>query len=284
VIRASRTLKVILLTALSIGLSGCFLWTTRSQGNELEEATEDHEERLSSLEDGIARERQELTDEVNRAKSQVARLEEVLEKATKVVTRNSADLGLEVEQLREQIARLEGEIATVRQEIEARDQVIASQRQELDQQIEKLARRAGVDVQLDESEIPSDKEEHYAAAYRAYQQGEYGVSRSLFRAYVSRYERDDQADNAQYWIGKSYLRQERPANAIQEFRKVISEYPRADAVDETLWDMGNAFFALNQCDEARDVLNTLISNFRRSTFRRRARAKLREISNARTCQ
>ncbi len=280
----TRTAKATLLAALSIGLSGCFLWTTRTQGVELEETTEDHEQRLSSLEEGITRERQELTDEVNRAKSQVARLEEVLQKATKVVTRNSADLGLEVEHLREQIGVLEGEIATLRQEIAARDQAIASQRQELDNQIEKLARRAGVDVQLDESEIPSDKDEHYAAGYRAYQQNEFGLSRALFRAYVTRYPRDDQADNALYWIGKSYLRQERPANAIQEFRKIISDYPREDAVDETLWDMGNAFFALNQCDEARDVLNTLIRNFRRSTFVARARTKLREIARARTCQ
>ncbi len=283
-IRASRTLRASLLAVLSIGLSGCFLWTTRSQGNELEETTQDHEERLTSIEDGIAQQRQELTDEVNRAKNQVDRLEEVLERATKVVTRNSADLGLEVEQLREQIGRLEGEIATLRQEVAARDQVIASTRQELDQQIENLARRAGVDITIDESEIPSDKEEHYAAGYRAYQQNEYGLSRALFRAYVTRYPRDDQADNAIYWIGKSYLRQERPANAIQEFRKIITDYPREDAVDETLWDMGNAFFVLGQCDEARDVLNTLVSNFRRSTFRRRARRKLREIANARTCQ
>jgi tol-pal system protein YbgF len=236
------------------------------------------------MEDGIAEERRQLTDEVSRAKSQVIRLEEVLQKATKVVTRNSADLGLEVQNLREQISTLEGELATLRQEVTARDQAIATQRQELDAQIERLARRAGVDVEISDSDIPADKDDHYTAAYRAYQQSEFGLSRALFRAYITRYPRDDQADNALYWIGKSYMQQERPANAIQEFRKVIADYPRADAVDETLWDMGNAFFALNQCTEARDVLNTLIRNFRQSTFVARARAKLREIAAARTCR
>jgi len=281
---SSRASRATLLVVLSVAASGCFLWTTKGQGDELLESTQDQEQRLTSIETGIADQRRELTDEVNRAKSQVVQLEEVLQKATKVVTRNSADLGLEVEQLREQLGRLEGEIATLRQEVSARDQVIASQRQEIDQQISKLARRAGVDVELSESDIPAGKDEHYAAAYRAYQRNEYGMSRALFRAYVSRYPRDDQADNAMYWIGKSYLRQERPANAIQEFRRVIADYSRADAVDETLWDMGNAFYALQSCAEARDVLNTLIRNFRQSTFVRRARAKLREIERSPTCR
>lgn len=280
----SRPARAGLLVFLSIAASGCFLWTTRGEGEELETTSGDHERRLTSIEEGIAQERRELTDEVNRAKSQVVQLEEVLQKATKVVTRNSADLGLEVQQLREQLGQLEGEIATLRQEVAQRDQAIASQRQELDQQITKLARRAGVDVELDASDIPAEKGPHYQAAYRAYQANEFGMARALFRAYVTRYPRDDEADNALYWVGKSYMRQDRPANAIQEFRRVISTYPREDAVDETLWEMGNAFFALQSCDEARDVLGTLIRNFRRSTFVRRAREKLREIQRAPACR
>ncbi|MBW2462757.1 MAG: tetratricopeptide repeat protein [Deltaproteobacteria bacterium] len=269
--------RALLLVVLSVAASGCFLWTSASQGSELTETNTDHEGRLLSLEDGIADQRQELSDDLNRAKAQVVELEAVLQQATRVVTRNSADIGLRVEGLQEQLSRLEGEIATLRQEIASRDQRIAAQREEIAQQMQKLARRAGVDITLSESDIPADKGEHYSAAYRAYQQNEYGAARALFRAYITRYPEDDQADNALYWVGKSYLRQERPANAIQEFQRVLTTYQRGDAVDETLFDMGNALFALQRCGEARDVLNTLIRNFPRSGLIRRARAKLSEM-------
>ncbi len=269
--------RALLLAVLSVAASGCFLWTSASQGGELTETSTDHEARLTVLEDGIADQRQELSDDLNRAKAQVVELEAVLQQATRVVTRNSADIGLRVEGLQEQLARLEGEIATLRQEVASRDQRIAAQREEIAQQMQKLARRAGVDITLAESDIPADKGEHYSAAYRAYQRNEFGAARALFRAYITRYPQDDQADNALYWVGKSYLRQERPANAIQEFQRVLTTYQRGDAVDETLFDMGNALFALRQCSEARDVLNTLIRNFPRSGLIRRARAKLSEM-------
>lgn len=274
-----RMSRALLLAILSVAASGCFLWTSAGQGSELQETSTDHEARLETLEDGIADQRQELSDDLNRAKTQVVELEAVLQQATRVVTRNSADIGLRVEGLQEQLARLEGEIATLRQELSARDQQIATQRQEIDQQMHILARRAGVDITLTDSDIPADKGEHYSAAYRAYQQNEFGAARALFRAYISRYPEDDQSDNALYWVGKTYLRQERPANAIQEFQRVLTTYQRGDAVDETLFDMGNALFALQRCGEARDVLNTLIRNFPRSGLLRRARAKLSEMRN-----
>src|SRR6185503_4289001 len=58
---------------------------------------------------------------------------------------------------------------------------------------------------------PADKNEHYAAAYRAYSDRDFNKARNLFRAFIERYKSDAQADNAQYWIGASYLVENRPA-------------------------------------------------------------------------
>jgi len=261
-------------------LSGCFLWTTAGEGDELASQVSDQEDRIQALEDNMRADREALAQSVGQARAKVAELEEVLERATKVVTRNSADLGLQVQQLQEQIQGLEGQIAEVRNQMRQQGEQLEEQRQDLEKQIQKVAEKAGVDITLEESEIPTDRSAHYAAAEQAYQGGQHPRARALFREYVTRYPDDDRADDAQYWIGSSYLQQDRPGTALSELRKVITEYAQGDVVDDTLLDMADAFFRLNACGDAEAALQTLIRRHPRSSLIRRARAKLREVQNA----
>lgn len=269
-------------TLLALGstvLSGCFLWTTRSEGDQLAERTEAQEQRIQELETGIEAERQALTQSVGEARAKVAELEQLIEQATAVVTRNSADLGLEVQNLREQIARLEGRIAELDNELQQTKTQVQDQQEALQKQKQAAAGGAG-EVSLEPDDIPQGRTEHFAAAYRAFQNEDWARSRALFRAYVQQHRDDDQADNAQYWIGVSYLRQGRPATALGELRTVLSDWPRGDAVDETLLDMADAFYELHACTDARNALEALIRSHPRSPLVTRARAKLREIESA----
>ena len=277
--RNTLLFRALVLAGSSIAFSGCFLWTSRGEGDELSEKAHDHERRLANLERGIVDRQREMNDEVNHAKQKVAELEELLERATKAVTRNSADTGLEVDRLGQELGRLEGEIATLRQEVADRERALQTVREELEQRMQTLAQKAGVDVELQESQIPSNKDEHWQAAFRAYQNSEHALARALFRAYVQRYAQDDHADDAQYYVGSTYLRQDRPASALGELRKVISDYPRSNVLDRTLWDMADAFYKLQACADARGALEALIRGQPRSPLIRQARTKLREESS-----
>lgn len=273
-----RVATVIAASALlSGGLSGCFLWTTRGEG-------EAHERRLAELEAGLRADRQRLDEQLARAQQKVTELEQLIERATAVVTRNSADTGARVEELQTQVSALEGQIAELRQQSETSQRQVnerlAAQSAETKRTIESIARKAGVDLAMDDSQIPADRTEHYQSAYRAYQAGEHSKSRALFRAYVQRYAQDEQADNAQYWIGSSYLQENQPARALGELRRVINEWARGDAVDEALFDMADAFYRLHACTDARTTLDALIRTQATSPLVRRARDKLREIQRA----
>jgi len=267
--------RVLLGVALALG--GCF---PKSEGERLVAQQETLERRLRTLEDGTDEERAELREQLAAATEKVQELEGVLDQATALLTRNSADIGQEVVALREEIGRLEGEIAEVRNALEQAERRMGESRDELAMRIDRLARQAGVDITIDESEIPEERSEHYAAAYRAFQEGDHGRARALFRAFVRKYPEDDEADNAQYWIGKSYLEQDQPAAALRELRVVVSRYTRGDAADETLFDMADAFFRLGACTDAKSALDALIRGYRSSPLLRRARAKKREIDRA----
>ncbi|MFW6197949.1 MAG: hypothetical protein ACOC5B_03715, partial [Myxococcota bacterium] len=186
--------------ALVIALAGCM---TRVEGDRLAREATERERRLTSLEEGIEEERTQLQEEVERAQAKVAELGEVLEQATSVVKRNSADLGQEVRQTKERIDALEGKIDELNHELEQMDKELGEQREETEERITSFARRAGVDMALDDSEIPEDREAHFEAARESLDAEEHSKARALLREYLRRYADDDRAHEARYMLGKS---------------------------------------------------------------------------------
>lgn len=252
----------------------------RADGERLTEQGTSHDARITALEESLEAERQRLGEAVGEAQTKVTELEQVLQRATEVVTRNSADVGAEVQELRAQLATLEGQLAELQNELTGTQRLVQEQGQTLEKRVKMFARKAGVDMTLEESEIPTDRAAHYQAAETAYQAGDHSRARALFRAYVTRHGTHDHADDAQYFIGQSYLAQDQPARALGELQKVIRNYARGDAVDDALLAMGDAFFRLRACSDARAALEALIQGHRRSPLVRRARAKLREVRRA----
>ncbi len=275
-----RMVTALLLAATSAGLSGCFLWTTRGEGDSLRSEERDHERRLHVLESGMQSERQQLRAEVAEAKTKVAQLQKVLERATRVVTRNSADLGAQVEDLRRQMAELSGQIAELSHANQQQQQQITDESAALGRRIDAFARRAGIDMPLDPSQVPADKDAHWHAADQAYQAGQWSKARALLREYIRRYPHDDHADDAQYRIGASYLSEDHPATALGELRKVLSDYPHGDILDHALFDMGTAFYELHACTDARSAFEALLHDHRHSPLARQARTKLHTVQHA----
>ncbi len=263
------------LAVLSASSSAC--WATTEQANQLSRRTRTLEERTTALETGLG---QELRAEALRAQSKVAELEQVLDRATQVVTRASADTGAQVEELQQQIARQEGVIAELRHEFTRLQEEFREQQGDYDARMKKLARRAGIDMPLDEAEIPAEREPHYQAALRAYEARDFSTARALYRAYVTRYRDDARADDAQLAVGQTYLLEDRPATALGELRHVIADFPNGDAVPAALLAMADAFYRLHACTDARTALEALIRAHPRAPQVSEAREKLRDIGRA----
>ena len=273
--------KIIGLTALSAVLStlalGCF---PKADGDRLVREAADREARLAALEAGISEQRETLTASLGEAQTKMLELETLLERATQVVTRNSADLGTEVAELREELQSIRGELAEVQQEVTRTQTRMTEQQRLIGERLTAVARRAGIDMPVDPSAIPADQAEHLAAANAALERDDHSTARALFRAYVEQYADDENADDALYAIGRSYLAQGRPRSALGEFRRVLSTYPRGDAVDRTLFDMAEAFYRLHACTDARSALEALLQAHRNSSLADQARQKLRDIRRA----
>lgn len=258
-------------------LGGCFLWTSAEQGAELQRRLDRIEERTRTLETGLG---EELRGEIATAKTKVAELESVLERATQLVTRTSADTGAQVEQLQAQVAAQEGAIAELRHELERLQEEFREQQTDYENRMKKLARRAGIDMPLDEAEIPTDRQQHWDRAQQAYEAREFSTARALYRAFVQRYRDDARADDAQLRIGQSYLLEDRPATSLGELRRVIADFAQGDAVPAALLAMADAFYRLHACTDARTALETLLRAHPRAPQAAEARTRLRDIQRA----
>ena len=222
-----------------------------------------NQKRLDSLEEDLEVKRREL--------------EEALAEASRVLRRNSADQGLQIEQIQQRLAAMEGEIAEYRHESSGMTKEQAERSLELQQRLSEVARAAGMDVPLDSSEIPKNQKSHWEALTKSYRINKHSYTRGLARAYLERYPKDEHADNAQYMIGSSYLKQGQAAAALGEFQKVLSTYRRGDALDETLFDMSQAFLEVRSCNDAGTALKALLKNHKNSKLVPQAKKELRKV-------
>ena len=259
--------------ALGVSLSGCFIWTSAGEGEQLRSDVGAHADRLQRLEQAQNAQLEQLKLAERKAQESITELEGVIERATSVVQRNSADVTVSVSELQTKLAMVDGRIA----ELEYALEQLKTEQSSLQSQVDQTP---GAAEAAPAAEIPSDKTEHFATAYRAYSDRDFTKARSLFRAYIERYRADAQADNAQYWIGASYLVENRPATALAELRKVIENHRSGDAIDEALLDMAEAFYRLRACSDAKTTLETLVKTQKGSPLVTKAKQKLKALKSA----
>lgn len=267
-----RVASLVCSACLILTLNGCFLWTSAGDGERLRQDLNAETARVQALEAAQTAQLEQLKQAEAKAQQSIDQLEGVIERATTVVQRNSADVTVQVQELESKLAIAEGRIAELQFSVEE-----LKKNQTEAKPAAGAATTAGGEAAPAADAIPADKTEHYAAAYRAYSDRDFAKARTLFRAYIERYKTDAQSDNAQYWIGASYLIENRPATALGELRKVIENFRGGDAVDEALLDMAEAFFRLKACSDAKTTLDTLIKTQTNSPLVEKAKEKLKAI-------
>ena len=265
---ALQPLRSVLSAAPLLVLAGCLM--TTSDGDELRAQAAERDRRIQQLEAQSQKNREEL-------EAKLRELQDVLDKATAVVTRSSADVGAQVEQLGQQVATADGALAELRHKVEAIEQQLMTQRTEMDAA---AAAKAGGVKGLDPSQIPSDKAGHFQAAYEAYRGADYEKARALWKEYLTRYPSDTKAGDAQYWIGATYTQQNKPATALGEYRKVIAEHGKSSAVNVALYGMADAFYRLNACTDAKSALQALIKRKPEAALGDRAKKLLKDVEKA----
>jgi len=117
----------------------------------------------------------------------------------------------------------------------------------------------------------------------------YDVNMALFRAekyeeaiagfkdFVAKYPKSDLADNAQFWVGESYMGLKQYEQAILAFQRVIKDYPKGNKTPNAILRQAVAFYEINDKTSSQLLLKRLIKQFPKSTEAQIAEAKLKAM-------
>jgi tol-pal system protein YbgF len=260
-------------------LSGCFWVTTKHDGEVMQQQIKNLDQRVTAQEQVLS--------------GRVKQLDESIDKATKMLARNSADLGTRVDQFSDEIAQFAGKLEMLQRSVDAARTELAQVKQDqqsLSGRMDSIERQLGITPgQPAQSEpVTVDKAVLFDNAYKALQAGKFDDARKQFRLYVQAFPQDDKADDALFYVGEAFFRQKDYEKAIAEYQKVIDTYPKGDMADDAFLQAGLAAIEKGWCVDAGAYLGELVKRFPQSPLIKTAKQKLdyikKNAKNAKVCK
>ena len=114
---------------------------------------------------------------------------------------------------------------------------------------------------------------------RAFVDRNYDDAIQYFRDFIHRSPSSAYADDAQYWIGESYLRKGLYSNAIKEFNQVVLRYGSGDRSAASLLKLAKVFTKIGDGVDARLSLQRLVNRYPGSEEAARANSLLAQMGS-----
>lgn len=212
------------------------------------------------------------------SKEEVAALHQNLRAQTEQLLKAEADRRADFGNLSSQIAALQGQLEDTNYRLSQVSQQIASTSQDL-----KAVRSATAPPPAPGAPVlgpVSDPESLYQTSYSDYLRGNYDLALLGFRQYLESFPDTDLADNASYWIGECFYRQQKYAEAIAQYDEVLSRWPRSDKTASSQLKKGYAQVELGRRDEGVRQLQGVVRDFPNSDEANLARQRLQSLGVA----
>jgi len=123
----------------------------------------------------------------------------------------------------------------------------------------------------------SSEQQCYDANLALFRNEKYEEAIAGFKDFVKKHPKSDLADNAQFWIGESYMGLKQYEQAILAFQQVIKNYPKGNKAANAMLRQAIAFYEINDKISSKLLLKKLIKEHPRSPEAEIAQTKLKAI-------
>jgi len=101
----------------------------------------------------------------------------------------------------------------------------------------------------------------YMAAYEAFKKGDMPGAREKFLNIINDFEENEYSDNARFWIGETYYKDESYEDAILAYEELFKKNPESDKVPGAMLKQGLAFLSLKDKKTGTIILEKLIEKY-----------------------
>jgi tol-pal system protein YbgF len=119
----------------------------------------------------------------------------------------------------------------------------------------------------------------YERGFALYANRQYDQAVLVYQNFLSRYPEDIYSDNAQFWIGESFLNMDKLADAETAYRKVLREYEHKNSLEgyktpEAIYRLGTLAGKRNDTPKARYYYGNVAGRYPESSAGRKAQREL----------
>jgi len=215
--------------------------TTAQEGEQMRQDIAALRTDLKKEIDTASADRQKLS---NEQQQRSRALQEALDQLSRAARKSGADLAVDLEKAQNDLAQIRGMLEVSQHRLDQMDQANAERDRRIDENARFVANRQK------ELEHPSDKAGLYAAARKKLDAGDTGAARQFLTEFLAKYNKDELAGNAQYWLGETYYAEKRWNDAIVEFQKVLKDHRGSEKTPDALLKIGMSFQNQGDCKNA----------------------------------
>lgn len=103
------------------------------------------------------------------------------------------------------------------------------------------------------------------SAYADYTAGQFDLAVQGFESFIKSFPRSEQADDAQVYIGNSYLQAGRYDKAVEAYNLAIRTYPNGNLIPDAWYKKGVALLDLKQPARAAEAFEHVAKNYPESS-------------------
>ena len=275
---------------LSVMTAACLTsacWVPLEQGHQLERDMGELRAQLLQTRKALDYQQAELSEQMERADTQIERVAGTLEDLNRAARMTDADFGVQLQRLITEVQELRGKVELAEYTIETLNQSLHGEGGFIArvESFEKNGKSSSRSAKTRTARAPqrasssTKVKELLEQGLALGNEAKYDQARGIYRAILKKEsKKKGVSDLAYFQLGELYFQQGRYHSALQEYIKVVEKFGSGTYADDAYYKIAMCSLSVGNLEDAQIFFNELVQNHKKSPLYKQAVAKLGDVN------
>jgi len=275
---------------LSVMTTACLVsacWVPLEQGHQLARDMGELRAQLLQTRKALDYQQAELSEQMERADTQIERVAGTLEDLNRAARMTDADFGVQLQRLITEVQELRGKVELAEYTIESLNQSLHGEGgliarvESFEENGKSSSRSANTRTARAprKASSPTKIKELLEQGLALGNEAKYDQARGIYRAILKKEpKKKGLSDLAYFQLGELYFQQGRYHSALQEYIKVVEKFGSGTYADDAYYKIAMCSLSVGNLEDAQIFFNELVQNHKKSPLYKQAVAKLGDVN------